>query len=401
MAEPYYTTEGLTNLPLAEIQAAQKPTPGWVNAPLYAISDEKTDNATLRDALIGGAEALVLQLSANADLARLLEGIKLSDTPVYFHVEGDVVLFLERLRQLAPYQLRGGIMSRHASLSEGTQLTADSPLFRTITIDGGAFHNAGATATQELAFTLANLADTYDDLTSSGLPIDRLVPKTTISMAVGTSYFMEIAKLRALRVLWQQFMAYYPAADHTDGTARQPFLHATTSPFHDSTATPYTNLLRATTEAMAAVIGGCNALTVRPYDAVTGQTDEFSERIARNVSVLLKLESYLDKVADPSAGSYYVESLTHQLTEAAWALFLQVEGMGGLAKASQIGFIQNELDKSYQDKLQAIKNGRTLVGVTEFRHDEAGAGKPKNQEFSQSEENGIGWGNRRIAAAFE
>ncbi len=396
LVEPYYTAEQIHDLPLAQIQAVQKAVPGWLNAPFFTISDEKAGNISLRNALAGGADALVIQLRANANLAHLLAGIKLSETPVYFHVEGDAVVFLERLRQLAPYQLRGGIMSQHATLAEATQCTVDSPLFRTITIDGGAFHNAGATATQELAFTLANLADVYDDLTNKGLTIDQLTPKTTISMAVGTSYFMDIAKLRALRVLLARFTAAY-----TPSLLPSLSLHCSTSPFYDSTATPYTNLLRATTEAMAAVIGGCTILTVKPYDAVTGQSTEFSERIARNISVLLTAESYFDKVADPSAGSYYIETLTYQLAEAAWTLFLDVESKGGLAKASE--FIQTELNRSYQEKVAAVQAGKVLVGVTKFRHDEPGSEqhKPTYRGTDQAISDLIGSTTRRLAQSFE
>jgi methylmalonyl-CoA mutase len=393
LVEPYYTIEQLAGLPLAQIQASQKGTPGWLNTPFFTVSNEKTTNASLRNALTGGAEALLVSLRADADLAHLLAGIKLSETPVYFYVEGNVVAFLERLRQLAPYQLQGGIMTSHNTLAEATQRTTDSPLFRTITIDGEAFHNAGATATQELAFTLARLADVYDGLTSSGLSIDQLVPKTTISMAVGTSYFMEIAKLRALRVLLARFTAAYDSTP----IVQYPLyiVHCSSSPFYESTATPYTNLLRATTEAMAAIIGGCNLLTVRPYDAVMGKSTEFSERVARNVSVLLKSESYLDKVADPSAGSYYVESLTHQLTEAAWTLFLAVESRGGFAKAG--GFIQAESDHSYQEKVAAVQAGRVLVGVTKYRHDEDGTQTKPIKSASSL----IGLESKRLAEPFE
>lgn len=390
--EPYYTAEQIIDLPLAQIQAAQKAVPGWLNAPFFIILNEKTGNSSLRNALAGGADALIIQLRADANLAHLLAGIKLSETPVYFHVEGDVVVFLERLRQLAPYQLRGGIMSHHNTLTEATQRTADSPLFRTITIDGGAFHKAGATATQELAFTLAHLADLYDDLTNKGLTIDQLVPKTTVSMAVGTSYFMEIAKLRALRVLLARFTAAY-----TSARLPAPFLHCSTSPFYESTTTPYTNLLRATTEAMAAVIGGCNLLTVRPYDAVMGQSDEFSERIARNVSVLLTAESYLDKVADPSAGSYYIETLTYQLAEAAWTLFLDVESRGGFVSAGD--FVKAELARSFAEKIAAVQAGNVLVGVTKFRHDKGGQPKPIKPIKSPSDL--IGLEAHRLAESFE
>ena len=259
------------------------------------------------------------------------------------------------------------------------------------------FHAAGGTATQELAFTLAHLAEVFSQLVELGLTVEQLIPKTVMSVSVGTSYFMEMAKLRALRVLLARYIS---------PNASQPILiHGQTSTFYEATATPYTNLLRATTEAMAAIIGGADALTVRPYDAVLStlgtlpesHPNEFSERIARNVSTLLKAESYLDKVADPAAGSYYIDSLTHQLTEAAWTLFQQVESMGGFTKALENGFIQQHLDKAFAAKIDAVRNGRVLVGVTKFRHDEEGA----ETNPIKSEGDLTGLQNRRLASEFE
>jgi methylmalonyl-CoA mutase len=259
------------------------------------------------------------------------------------------------------------------------EATADSPLFRTIAVDGTTYHNAGATATQELAFTLARLADVIDALTgpgesapgeptpgepTPGTSSEQAMARTVIRMAVGTSYFMEIAKFRALRVLLARFLSAYGVQEATYT------VHAITSAFYDAKATPYTNMLRATTEAMAAVLGGCDVLTVRPYDAVFGLETDFSQRIARNIATLLRDESYLDKVADPAAGSYYIDTLTAQLTEAAWTLFLELEQMGGLAKASEAGYVQQVLDAAYQTKIEAVREGRVLVGVTKFRHDE-------------------------------
>lgn len=401
--EPYYTADQMEAQTVASIQQAQKTAPGWLNAPAYFLTPghEKGLNTSLRDAIANGAEALVLQL-ADGDIAlsRLLDGIKLSNTPVFFQLTTgvDASLFLQLLRQVAPYQLRGGLLADSGTLPTDTLAElmgqrSESPNFRTIGISSHDFHTAGATATQELAFTLARLAETYTQLTVTGLAIDQLIPKTVLSVSVGTSYFMEMAKLRALRVLVARLS---PAA-----TGQSVLVHCQTSTFYESTATPYTNLLRATTEAMAAVIGGADVLTVRPYDAVLavphpGTSTEFSERIARNVSTMLKVESYLDKVADPAAGSYYIESLTQQLIEAAWALFQQVQEMGGLTKAAEAGYVQQALTKSYDANVDAIRKGRVLVGVTKFRHDEEGA-----QSSAKPEGDSIELTNRRLASEFE
>lgn len=389
--EPYYTGEDLINLPLQAIQNAQKQLPGWLNTPAYALTtDPKADNAVLRDSLSRGVDAIILHGSAEyglhaldgATLSWLLNGIKLSDTPVFFQLTRQTDSLIRALKVVAPYQLRGGLLADPLAqwvttgepfdemlnaLADATRQTIDSPQFRTITVTSHAFHNAGATPTQELAFLLASLAAQYDSLTDAGWSIEQLMAKTTVSVSIGTSYFTEIAKLRALRVLAARFGQAYTAVGY------QPFVHAQTSTFHDAAATPYTNLLRATTEAIAAVVGGCDALTIHPYDDVIGRASEFSARIARNVSLLLKEESYLDKVADASAGSYYVENLTHQLVEAAWALFLEVEKRGGFGQAFRSGFIQHEIDWAYQTKVDAVRSGKTLVGVTKFRFDETPA----------------------------
>ena len=422
VAEPYYTADDQVQEPLLRAgQQAQKQTPGWLNAPIYALTeDAQADNGVLRDALARGADALVLVLGgivAGSEtvqrLSRLLNGIKLSDTPVFFRTDTtDAAAFIAALKTVAPYQCKGGLLidaGPHAV--DPTRLTADSPQFRTVCASSHAFHNAGATATQELAFTLARLTDAYDSLTDAGLTVDQLIPKTMLSVSVGTSYFMEIAKLRALRVLFTRFVGHYLFASagiapaHRDQTITHSlFIHAQTSAFYDAATTPYTNLLRATTEAMAAVVGGCDALSVRPYDAVLGQQAadsdrEFAHRIARNVSVLLKEESYFNKVADPSAGSYYIENLTNQLAEAAWVLFLDVEQRGGFAKAFASGFIADEIEQAYQAKVEAVQNGKVLVGVTKFRHDEERAVKPA--KFNEEPADLGNLPNHRLAETFE
>jgi len=371
--EPFYTRDDLADLPLAEIQAAQKPTPGWLTTPFFVLTDPKTDNERLRSAVAREAQALLLRFTSVPDagtLARLLDGIKPSETPVFaLTTSGGQALDLVRhLKTFIPYALRGGLLTdsydatTYKNLAEATRLTADSPQFRSIGLRSHRFHQAGATATQELAFTLAALAEAYDHLTEAGLDIRQLLSKTMLSVPVGTSFFVELAKLRALRVLLNRFQQAWQIEP-------QPvFIHAETSTFYYAAVEPYTNLLRATTEAMAAVMGGCDALTVYPHDLrLSGADDEhaFAERIARNIPILLAEEAQLGSVADPAAGAYALEHLTHQLVENAWALFLEVENQGGLTAAH--AFAEAELARSYQAKQEAIEQGKVLVGVTKFR----------------------------------
>ncbi|GAB3262587.1 hypothetical protein GCM10027347_28410 [Larkinella harenae] len=409
---PFYTAEDLDQHVLARDQLPPGRLPGWLTVPEVVFHSETVTNTVLRAELAKGADGLLLTIHpANRheiDWKRLLNGLKLSDTPVWFRLDNQSAELTKALTEFLPYQLKGGLIddsinrffqTRTVSgdalnqLAQATQQTLDSPQFRTLTVESHSFHNAGATATQELAFVLGALVDVYDFLTETGLSLEQLIPKTALSISVGTDYFTEIAKLRAFRMLWQRLLTFYqtPAIGH-----QPPFIHAQTSTFYDSTATPYTNLLRATTEAMAAVIGGCDALTVHPYDAVFADPDEFSRRIARNVSILLKEEAYLDKTIDPAAGSYYLETLTAQLTESAWKLFLEVEQMGGLRNAFSHGFVQNEIEKAYGAKVEAIQNGRVLVGVTKFRTEAEAT--PVSRDLPKT---ATVLPSRRLAQAFE
>jgi methylmalonyl-CoA mutase len=174
---------------------------------------------------------------------------------------------------------------------------------------------------------------------------------------------MEIAKFRALRYLLGKIRESYGEQANTS-----IFVHARTSRFYLAVPEPYTNLLRLTTEAMAALTGGCDALTVLPYDSAGGTSGAFSRRISRNVSTILKEEAYLDQVNDPAAGSYYLENLTYELATQAWKIFLEVEARGGLIPAFEQGWILQEIERNYQHLVAQLKEGKkTMVGVNKYR----------------------------------
>jgi methylmalonyl-CoA mutase len=202
------------------------------------------------------------------------------------------------------------------------------------------FHNEGANAVQELAFAIAAGADRL----AAG---ER---DLSFVFAVGSNYFFEIAKLRAVRRLWAQVARAFGAPVSTH-------LHVRTATANKSLYDPYTNLLRVTTEALSAVLGGCDSLVVEPF--------EFSERLATNVQLLLKHEAHLDRVADPAAGSFYIEWLTDALAREAWKLFQQVESQGGFSQAQ--AFIEREITTSRLAVEAAIASRRrTLVGVNNY-----------------------------------
>lgn len=205
------------------------------------------------------------------------------------------------------------------------------------------FHESGATAVQELGWALAW---GVDELASRG------PAELTFVYAVGSNYFFEIAKLRAARALWNQAAAAFP-------TRARLRLHAVTALSNKSTYDPHTNLLRATTEALSAAIGGANAITIRPA--------RFSNHLARSIHRILKEEAHIDGVADPAAGSYYIEALSNQLAQAAWKVFQAIEAGGGYRKALESGAIAGELAAQRQARKKAVASRRrTLVGVNNY-----------------------------------
>ena len=389
--EPYYTAEDLTDPRLEAVRAAQSAQMGWLNQPLVVFENEPQTNAKTIAALQKGADAILLDLS-HCDLTtisfpKLLHGIKLSDVPVVFKTNGQSSQLMAALQNFIPYQMKGGLADDGlARWTQTGQLPNDffeqvaatlknaesSPAFRTIGVESHAFHNAGANAVQELACVLGVAVEYLDKLTDLGLSVEQILPKLYFSLSVGTNYFMEIAKQRALRYLWNEVSLRFKVQSLSPTLytlhPTPVFLHAQTATFYNAAAAPYTNLLRASTEAMSAVMGGTDALTVLPYNEISGQADEFAERIARNISVLLKEESHLDKTTDPAAGSYYLENLTLQLIDAAWALFLEVENRGGFVVAFEQNFVQDQIEKSFQSQAEAMQTGEAvMVGVNRYQ----------------------------------
>ena len=198
--------------------------------------------------------------------------------------------------------------------------------FRPITINGHLFNNAGATLVQELAFSLASGNEYLAALTSKGLPVDSVADSLQFSFGIGSNYFMEIAKLRAARLLWSTIVEQY----HPEST--KMFIHSTTSLWNKTVYDPYVNLLRTTTEGMSAAIGNTDSMTILPFDFPYKNESEFSRRIARNQQLILKEEAYLDKIVDPAAGSYYVENLTNPVAMHSWELFKAIEEKGRIDK---------------------------------------------------------------------
>jgi methylmalonyl-CoA mutase len=266
---------------------------------------------------------------------------------------------------IGTYILKGKLAKDAISkLKAVVEKTKVLPKFRVIGVHGKFFANSGSSIVQELAFSLAQGAEYLTQLTELGMNIDDAAKSIKFNFGIGNNYFMEIAKLRAARLLWAQIvLAYGPQSD----CSAKLIVHSETNRYNLTIYDPHVNMLRTQTEAMSAALGGAHSITVLPFNAIYETPTDFSERIARNQQILLKEESYLDKVSDPAAGSYYIENLTDSLVKQAWGLFLTVQEKGGFIAAFREGFIQKEItDMAAKRDLNIALRRDNLLGTNQF-----------------------------------
>ena len=248
------------------------------------------------------------------------------------------------------------------------EYTADHmPRFNSISISGYHMQEAGANLVQELAFTLADGREYVRAAIARGMDVDRFAPRLSFFFAIGMNFFMEAAKLRAARLLWHRIMSEFEPKDPKSSMLRT---HCQTSGVSLQEQDPYNNVVRTAYEALAAVLGGTQSLHTNALDEAIALPTEFSARIARNTQLILQEETGVTHVVDPLAGSYYVESLTAELAEKAWALMEEVEGMGGMTKAVASGMPKLRIEESAARRQAMIDRGEdVIVGVNKYRKD--------------------------------
>ena len=239
------------------------------------------------------------------------------------------------------------------------------PKFNSISISGYHMHEAGATAVQELAFTLADGMEYVRAAQAKGLDVDHFAPRLSFFFGIGMNFFMEIAKLRAARLLWHRIMEGFGARNAKSKMLRT---HCQTSGVSLTEQDPWNNVVRTTIEAMAAVLGGTQSLHTNSFDEAIALPTDFSARIARNTQLILAEESGIPNVADPLGGSYYVEALTAQLADQAWALIEEVEGLGGMTGAVAEGMPKRRIEEAAAARAAKVDRGETvIVGVNRYR----------------------------------
>ncbi len=408
--KPYYRSEDLN--PIANLEQLPGEFPytrgvvaenHWRIRQDIVVDDPIASNKKALSLLMKGVDSLGFQLSCNVQpnlsyLQQLLQGIDAEAAEINLFCPCEscdwMGVFAEYIAKTGynPNNIIASVVSdplsnwlltgtytdgspENAITRIGSVLPAEGALpgLRLIAVNGKIYGNSGAHVAQELAFSLAHAVAYLDCLTDKGHSAQAIAARIKFNLSIGNNYFMEIAKLRAARLLWAQLMKAY-GVDKEAGA--KMMVHAETALFNKTIYDAHTNLLRTQTEAMSASLGGVHSISVLPFDALRGAS-EISERIARNQQILLKEESHFDKVTDPAGGAYYLESLTHSLAKEAWKLFLKVEELGGFIEAVRAGFIQNEIETTAAQRQQNVALRReNLVGVNQFPNFEEIIGEP-------------------------
>jgi len=241
----------------------------------------------------------------------------------------------------------------------------EMPKFNSISISGYHMHEAGATAVQEMAYTLADGMEYVRSAMAAGLDIDAFAPRLSFFWGIGMNLFMEVAKMRAARTLWGRIMTDLGAKSEKSKLLRT---HCQTSGVSLTEQDPYNNIVRTTIEALAAVLGGTQSLHTNSFDEAIALPTDFSARIARNTQLILAEESGVTAVADPLGGSWYVEALTRELEEKAWALIQEVEAHGGMTKAVAEGLPKRRIEEAAAERQAKVDTGEAvIVGVNRYR----------------------------------
>ncbi|WP_395333809.1 methylmalonyl-CoA mutase [Novosphingobium sp. BL-8H] len=241
----------------------------------------------------------------------------------------------------------------------------EMPKFNSISISGYHMQEAGATQVQELAFTIADGAEYVKYGVASGLDIDKFAGRLSFFFAIGMNFFMEVAKLRAARVLWHRVMTELGAKDERSKMLRT---HCQTSGVSLQEQDPYNNVIRTTIEAMASMLGGTQSLHTNALDEAIALPTDFSARIARNTQIIIQEETGMCNVVDPLGGSYYIESLTQQLVDQAWEIIERVQAEGGMAKAVAAGWPKAMIETAAAARQARVDRGDdVIVGVNKYR----------------------------------
>jgi methylmalonyl-CoA mutase len=374
------TPEEVNAMALEALNGGQNELNLWLDLPTRRGADISVNDAS--------AGVCGLSLSTVGDMKRLLQGIHPEMISFYWHagVSAPAILacFVTAMRERGQdlkglkgcvgydpvsWKLESGAYPGSEAAVSG--LMADMvrfaekefPQMQVLDVQGHAYHDAGGSSVQEMAAVLATGVHYLRSLQAQGVEPGRVASRMRLSLSVGSQTFIEIAKLRAMRQLWTRILQVFGVA----AEERVVHLHARTGLWNKTVLDPYVNMLRTTTEAFAAVLGGCDSLHVAPFDEVVRESDAFSRRIARNTHAILAEECELGRVIDPAGGSWAIENLTSQMAEQAWAAFQKIESAGGILEVLNAGSLQAEIEAVRTKKAVALQRRKdVLVGTNSY-----------------------------------
>ena len=368
--KPFYHADEFKDFP--EISTFK--TTQWNICQSVFVADLQKSNRKAKAILKRGAENIKFIIpSKNISINALLEGIDISSTPIYFELQFLDAEFVQQISSISEKHklyINTDIISNLARTGNWFyNLKEDHVHFQSfvkntnsLSIDMGLYQNAGANMVQQLAYGMAHLNEYLNHFDTLLTNEAKQVLRVTFNVSVSSNYFFEIAKLRALRLLWTTLATEYHC---------NPECHIFVTPSkRNKTLYDYnTNMLRTTTECMSAILGGANSICNLEYDSIYHKTNEFGERIARNQLLILKNESYFDKVNNPSDGAYYIESLTEQLAEKALKLFKEIEVNGGFLKQLKEGIIQRKIKENALIEQEQFNNKEViLLGTNKYEN---------------------------------
>jgi methylmalonyl-CoA mutase len=345
----------------------------WNNGSYLHVGNESSANKKALEVLMKGADLLIFDVGSikSVDWKTLLNGIELQYIQSQFLISSH-----EHYKSLRSF-LNGEIPS-YITLNIDTIGQETDPLltnkliedlknrqFASLYVDGASIQQTGATTWQEIGFCLSSGHEYLSKLIENGLSIDEAAACIHFSIGTGSNYFYEIAKIRALKQLWAALIKQYNPQHNCSYNCR---ITAHSGFMNKSLIDPYTNLLRQSTEAMSAASGGVDAIVIHPYDSCSVHgASALAERMALNISLILKEESYFDAVIDPLGGSYAMEELTDLIAEKGWSCFRKLEELGGMSSSAAIDDLCKSISVKAEMRIEEMRSGKKiLIGINKF-----------------------------------
>ena len=353
-----------------------------INYRSIVVNSAENGNRLALKAIEEGINGLLFTIDKKITVADLLKGIDLNKIAISFNLKANVIAFASGffahlkenkviaenikgyidLGLISNYLTQGSIENKQFdAAAELIKLSKNYPNYKVLTISGSEYLDSGANQVQEVAYTLGSLVFVIDKLKANGVSEQDVFENVNFKLAIGSEYFVEISKFRAFNSLLAEIADKYGVIGQTHTTV------AKTSIWSKSVTDPHTNLLRATTEAMSAILGNVDGILIDAYDKEFNDASDFSSRIAGNISTILKEESYLGKVANPVDGSYYIEEVSAKIAAKALELFKAVEENGGFYTSFESELIQQQIAEIRQEKIKLISQRRLpMVGVNKY-----------------------------------